>query len=75
MTVIVAPEHLGSMEAICKRFRVGRGAVKAWIAAGAPIACEWSKPDRSGTRRLLHASTEYNTLQNWRVSHSKLDAA
>ncbi len=75
MVVVVAPKHLGSIEAIRKEFHVGRATVKKWIVEGAPIASEFSKPDKKGKTRLLQASAEYVTLQSWRVSQSRQNAA
>lgn len=57
--VLIAPEHLASLAAICVRFGVGARTVREWTDAGAPIAWDGKQ-----------YSAEYNRLQAWRVDRS-----
>ena len=53
----VAPVHLSGAAAIAAAFRVRRGEVLAWAAAGAPM----SRDPRTG-----RYDGEYNRIQAWR---------
>ncbi len=58
--IVLFPEHLGSLRAICTRFRKSRETVKKWYAQGAPIGYDGYK-----------FCAEYNQLQNWLVEQDK----
>ncbi len=58
--IIVFPEHLGSLRAICLRFKKARNSVKLWHEEGAPIGYDGYK-----------YCAEYNQLQNWLVNREQ----
>ncbi len=58
--IVVFPEHLASLCAICKRFKKARQSVKKWHEEGAPIGFDGYK-----------YCAEYNQLQNWLVERDK----
>lgn len=60
--ITLAPEHLPSLRAITKKFKVAPDVVKRWQLMGAPIAIE-----QTGDAKVLRYSAEYNALQSWRV--------
>lgn len=62
----VEPIPLNSLEDFNKVLLAGPDRVKAWLAAGAPIAIE-----RDSLGRICRYSADYHTLQAWRVEQGK----